>query len=229
MLPACRDCLHDTVSPRRADDAPLGASQRVSDGHPWLVFQTFAGSAVCLVRRSKRRDGGTLATVGKAKGSVSEFDAMFREHYPRLVRSLSVAGDGAADAVQEAFVQALLRWRTIGRYDDPVGWVRHVALRRMLNEHRSRRRRDAAVERLWVHQRDSRAEIADVRDAPDEQLIALIVALPRRQRIAVALRYYDDLPVAEVAEAMGISEGAVRYHLHEARRRLRAVLGTIDV
>jgi RNA polymerase sigma-70 factor (ECF subfamily) len=164
--------------------------------------------------------------VGKANEGASGFDEMFREHYPRLVRSLSVAGDGAADAVQEAFVQALLRWRTIGRYDDPVGWVRHVALRRMLNEHRSRRRRDATVERLSAHSRQPQVDVAD---APDGQLIALIVALPRQQRIAVALRYYDDLPVAGVAEAMGISEGAVKYHLHAARERLRAVLGTIDV
>jgi RNA polymerase sigma-70 factor (ECF subfamily) len=164
--------------------------------------------------------------VGKSKENGSGFDAMFREHYPRLVRSLSVAGDGAADAVQEAFVQALLRWRTIGRYDDPAGWVRHVAVRRMLNEHRSRRRRDAAIERLSAHPREPRVEVAD---APDDQLVALVVALPRRQRIAVALRYYDDMPVAEVAELMGISEGAVRYHLHAARERLRAVLGTIDV
>ncbi len=167
--------------------------------------------------------------MGKAKESVPGFDAMFREHYPRLVRSLSVAGDGAADAVQEAFVQALLRWRTIGRYDDPVGWVRHVAVRRMLNEHRSRRRRDAAVERLSARHREPREELTELPDEPDEQLVARIVALPRQQRIAVALRYYDDLPVAEVADAMGISEGAVRYHLHEARERLRAGLGTIDV
>ena len=165
--------------------------------------------------------------MGKAKDGDVEFDAVFREHYARLVRSLSVAGDGASDAVQEAFVQALLRWRTIGRYDDPVGWVRHVALRRMLNEHRSRRRRDAAVERLSARELVAPPEVSDDPDSRDE-LVALIVALPRRQRVAVALRYYDDLPVAEVADAMGISEGAVRYHLHEARHRLRDLLGAID-
>jgi RNA polymerase sigma-70 factor, ECF subfamily len=165
--------------------------------------------------------------VGKAKESDAGFDAMFREHYPRLVRSLSVAGDGAADAVQEAFVQALLRWKVIGRYEDPVGWVRHVAVRRMLNEQRSRRRRNSTIQRLSTQPR-GQVESSDSLGAPDEHLIALVVALPRQQRIAVALRYYDDLPVAEVAAAMGISEGAVRYHLHAARQRLRTVVGTID-
>jgi RNA polymerase sigma-70 factor, ECF subfamily len=165
--------------------------------------------------------------VGKAEQRAAGFDAVFREHYPRLVRSLSVAGDGAADAVQEAFVQALLRWNVIGRYDDPVGWVRHVALRRMSNEHRSRRRRNSTLQRLSAQHREPPASSGDPGEH-DEQLVALVVALPRQQRIAVALRYYDDLPVAEVADAMGISEGAVRYHLHTARRRLRGLVGTID-
>jgi RNA polymerase sigma-70 factor (ECF subfamily) len=40
----------------------------------------------------------------------------------------------------------------------------------------------------------------------------------------VALHYLDDLPVAEVAAAMSLSEGAVKYHLHEARARLRDAL-----
>ncbi|HZB42618.1 MAG TPA: sigma factor, partial [Ilumatobacter sp.] len=62
---------------------------------------------------------------------VSHFDALFADHYARLVRALTlVAGDRevAADAVQEAFVRAHLRWRKIGRYDDPIGWVRRVAI-----------------------------------------------------------------------------------------------------
>ena len=53
-----------------------------------------------------------------------DFDSLFAAHYERLVRALTlVAGDpeSAADAVQEAFVKAHLRWRRISRYDDPIG------------------------------------------------------------------------------------------------------------
>ncbi len=63
--------------------------------------------------------------------ATGDVESYFRDHYARLVRSLAiVCGDGelAADAVQEAFVRAHSRWRTLRHYDDPVGWIRRVAL-----------------------------------------------------------------------------------------------------
>ena len=71
-----------------------------------------------------------------ATGDVASY---FRADYARLVRSLAlVCGDGdlAADAVQEAFVRAHARWRTIRHYDDPVGWMRRVALNLLRDDHR---------------------------------------------------------------------------------------------
>ena len=59
----------------------------------------------------------------------------------------------------------------------------------------------------------------------DGELGAAVADLTPQQRAVVALHYLDDLPVAEVAAAMSLSEGAVKYHLHQARGRLRATLG----
>ena len=158
---------------------------------------------------------------GRGGDVDADFDALFRAHYARLVRSLSAAGDGAADAVQEAFVQALLRWRKVSAYDDPIAWVRRVAVHRMLNEHRSRRRRDAAVARLGPV---GAADPPDDVEARAGDLDAVIATLSARQRMALVLHYFDDLPVAQVADTMGITAGAVKYHLHEARARLRRAL-----
>jgi hypothetical protein len=79
--------------------------------------------------------------VGAARtdATSTRFDDLFRALYDRLVRSLTVAcGDReqAADAVQEAFVKAHVRWRRIGRYDDPIGWVRRVAINQLRDDHR---------------------------------------------------------------------------------------------
>ena len=52
----------------------------------------------------------------------------------------------------------------------------------------------------------------------------MLAQLPNQQRLALALFYVDDLTVAEVATAMRLSDGAVKFHLHQGRERLRQVL-----
>jgi RNA polymerase sigma-70 factor (ECF subfamily) len=150
-------------------------------------------------------------------------EPLFRAHYARLVRALAVAcGDAelAADVVQEAFVRAHSRWRSIGHYDDPIGWVRHVALNLLRDDRRRTGRKQRAIERLA-------ATTAVTTPPPSEPdgVGALLGSLPRQQRIAAALFYVDGLSVAEVAAAMGLAEGSVKSHLHDARRTLRAVVG----
>lgn len=158
---------------------------------------------------------------------VDDIDALFRAHYSRLVRTLTVVcGDRemADDAVQEAFVAAHLRWRRLQGYDDPVGWIRRVAINKLRDGHRRRTRKDRAVQRLATASPrlpdDPTPELAGGADDGDTML-ALLAGLPRQQRLCVALFYVDGLSVAEVADALELSEGAVKFHLHQGRNRLR--------
>jgi RNA polymerase sigma-70 factor (ECF subfamily) len=151
-----------------------------------------------------------------------DFDDTFRRCFGPMVRSLAVAaGDRevAADCVQDAFMRAYVRWRRVGRLDDPVGWIRHVAVNRMRDHFRKLERGGRAFTRL-------RAELPTSVEAPKEPsgLAALLAALPPQQRIAAAAFYVEDLSVAEIARAMGLSDGAVKYHLHAARATLRGAL-----
>jgi RNA polymerase sigma factor (sigma-70 family) len=59
-------------------------------------------------------------------------------------------------------------------------------------------------------------------------VIAALHRLPARQREALVLRYYADLSEAEIAEAMGISRGAVKSHASRGIAALRDVLGVVD-
>ena len=166
------------------------------------------------------RDPDASVAVAADAASAS-FDDLFRAHYDRLVRALTVAcGDReqAADAVQEAFVKAHVRWRRIGRYDDPVGWVRRVAINQVRDEHRRAGRKRRALARLAA-----RDPIAEQPVEPDE-FGRLLAGLPRQQRIATALYYVDGMSVAEIAAALDVAEGTVKSHLHDARQRLRPVL-----
>jgi RNA polymerase sigma-70 factor (ECF subfamily) len=159
-------------------------------------------------------EAGTLVDVDH-----DDVAALFRAHYGRLVRTLAVVcgdADLAADVVQEAFVRAHGRWRSIRHYDDPVGWVRHVALNLLRDDRRRATSGRRAVARL--------AAVTPVTSpAPPEPdgVAALLATLPRQQRVAAALYYVDGLSIAQVATAMGIAQGSVKSHLHDARRSLR--------
>jgi RNA polymerase sigma-70 factor (ECF subfamily) len=156
----------------------------------------------------------------------ADFDTTFREHYEPMVRSLAMAsGDRevAADAVQDAFTRAFVRWRRISRYDDPAGWVRHVALNRMRDHFRRAERGRRAVDRLGG-QTEHTVDGPEPPPEPPDALTAAVAGLPKQQRIAVSLYYVEQLSVLDVAASMGLSEGAVKYHLHAARTSLRGAV-----
>jgi RNA polymerase sigma factor (sigma-70 family) len=98
-----------------------------------------------------------------------------------------------------------------------------------LNHARSHLRRVRAERRA----RDRLTPLGSADEAKrSESLIDLrraLAALPRRQREVTVLRYYLDLDVADVATALGVSEGTAKTQLHRARRSLAAALGEPDV
>jgi RNA polymerase sigma-70 factor (ECF subfamily) len=154
-----------------------------------------------------------------------EFEYLFVTHYEHLVRSLTaMTGDAetARDCVQEAFVKAAARWRKVRRYEDPVGWVRRVAINRSRDLHRSNQRRlkresRVANDPLTPGDHDGAMDSVD----GSMRLVALLRTLPSRQRAAASLYYVEDLSVEEIARALDISAGAVKFHLSKARETLR--------
>ena len=164
-----------------------------------------------------------VAEVAIEAGTTSAFDDLFRATYPALVRALSVASDGgaAADAVQDAFVQANAHWRRVSQLDNPGAWVRRAALNRLANHRRGVRRRDAAVARIEA------PATVDL-DPVDLDLAAALRDLPDRQRLVLCLHYLADLSVLDIAADLGIAEGTVKSNLHDARNALRRRLGATD-
>ena len=159
--------------------------------------------------------------------SAESVDALFRQHYGRLVRALTlVCGDReqAADAVQEAFVKAHLRWRRLQHYEDPVGWIRRVAVNGLRDHHRRTVRKNAAVERLGGTTPMIAEDTSAMADVGDARMTELLAGLPKQQRLCLALFYVDGLSIAETAAALELSEGAVKFHLHQGRERLRGTM-----
>lgn len=156
-------------------------------------------------------------------GDVDSVEALFRQEFARLVRSFSVGFgvEQATDAVQEAFIVADRRWEEIATYVDVAGWVRRVALHRLLNERRTQRRRSAILDSL---------RLPPVTELTDEllDLERAIKLLPTQQRLALCLHYLGGYRVDEVAEMMQIAAGTVKAHLHTARANLRLSLTEVE-
>jgi RNA polymerase sigma factor (sigma-70 family) len=166
------------------------------------------------------RDGRLVAVAytGGEPAAVS-FDDLLAVHWSMLVRVAGrVSPPGMRDDVlQEAVTGA---WRSWDTYDADRGSVRSWMIAIVADRARRAWRRH----RVWhplsddLHVAPADSEIrADVERA--------IAALPARQRLAVQLRYYVDLPVAEIAEVMRCTAGTVSSTLHDARATLRSALG----
>ena len=147
-----------------------------------------------------------------------------RREHPRLVGALSLyCGDSylAEELAQEALARACRSWSRIRDYDSPGAWAHRVALnlanshfRRRTYERRARERLAARTPQAH-HDSDSAVAMA-VREA--------VRQLPVRQRTALVLRYFSDLPVADVARLMGCAEGTVRALTAQAVAALRGRL-----
>lgn len=134
----------------------------------------------------------------------------------------------AEELAQEALARVCRDWRRVRRMDHPAAWAQRVAInlanshfRRRAAERRARQRLEVLV--LPVGQDPDEASAIAVR--------AAVAALPRRQRAAIVLHYFCDLPFAEVAEVMGAPEATVKSLARRGLQRLRVnaeFIGTLE-
>jgi RNA polymerase sigma-70 factor (sigma-E family) len=130
----------------------------------------------------------------------------------------------AEDLTQEALVRAHRRWSGIVGAEGPEPYVRKAILRQYL----SWRRRRSFAERPVAELPDARpGAVADDtagRVVEADAMWTLLATLPRSQRAVMVLRYYEDLPDAEIARLLSCSASTVRVHAFHALQKLRAAL-----
>ena len=162
-----------------------------------------------------------------AAGDQSAFARVIDREGPRLLRfSQGLLGslEEAEDVVQETLVglwENAARWRPEARLGT---WLHTICYNRSID--RLRRRRNFVAESALDELADA-AELADgrlLRREAAHSLREAIDRLPPRQRSAVYLFHFEDLPQSEAARIMEVSETAFESLLARARRQMRTWL-----
>jgi RNA polymerase sigma-70 factor (ECF subfamily) len=155
---------------------------------------------------------------------VSSFQRLCDEHLDgsyRLARVILGNSAEAEDAVHDAVVTA---WTKYSSLRDPArfeAWFHRI----VVNTCRNRLKQTGRGRELPL-------ESAKVPVAPDaigavherERMSRAFGALEPDHRVVLALRYYRDLPVDEIASLTGVRSGTVKSRLHRAQQRMRAIL-----
>jgi RNA polymerase sigma-70 factor (ECF subfamily) len=169
----------------------------------------------------RRVDPGAAGAQTAHRSADEGFAECYAASFKGLVTQLyAYTGDLslAHDLVQEAFCRALPRWSKLASYDDPVAWVRRVAMN--LAKNRWRRARVALL-----HARRQRPAYVDGPGPDRVAALAALAALPDNHRRALVLHYLADMTVADVAAHEGVPVGTVKAWLHRGRHALASMLG----
>ena len=162
------------------------------------------------------------------EGDVAAFDLLVTRH---MKRAYSVAyrllgqREDAEDLVQDAFLAALEKIDTFQTGRSFAPWFYRILVNRGLNSRKSRslRRMDALPPEIADM---SRSPLRDTERAElRERLTVVLATLPPRQKSIVELFELEGFSSLEIAEVLGLSDGTVRWHLHQARAKLREALG----
>jgi RNA polymerase sigma-70 factor (sigma-E family) len=151
------------------------------------------------------------------------FDEFAAARLPALLRyAVMLTGDPhlAEDLVQETMIRVHLKWRRVSGADRPELYVKRMLTNQYLGWRRG----------AWFRRTVLRNEISDGwRVTPDpaevgaerDEMWLRLAGLPRRQRAAIVLRFYEGLTDSEIADVLNVAVGTVRAHISRALVALR--------
>lgn len=151
------------------------------------------------------------------------FSKVLEEHGAALLRfcRAQAGSQHGEDVFQETMISALRAYRSVRDPGAVKPWLFSIAARKAIDAHRATAR--APVPRAEI-------DVPGHVPAPsDPEIWDEVARLPEKQRQSVALRFLADLSHREIAEAMQISEAAVRRNVFEGLKRLRGDVGTTEL
>jgi RNA polymerase sigma-70 factor (sigma-E family) len=153
---------------------------------------------------------------------------LYRTHGMDLLRIAAVmlgSRIAAEDVVQDAFCGLYRKWNRLADASKALPYVRSAVMNRCRSELRRRARLERRADRNHRQLSADSPEQAAILGEEHRDVIAALNRLPDRQREALILRYFMDLPEPEIAVAMGISQGTVKSTTSRALSALARNLG----
>ena len=185
------------------------------------------GSA--LLARREAVEGGIFLNERSDAQRDAQVAALFDRHYAPLCRlAFVILGDAAMaeEIVMDALLKTYTGWGRIRDLERSDAYLK----RAVVNLCRSKIRRkmvEGRVNEVTHHREGLKASDWDPERHETSRLVwAAVKTLPERQRAAVVLRYFEDLPEAQIAEVLECSVGTVKSQLSKARAKLEKQLGT---
>ncbi|RSM72660.1 SigE family RNA polymerase sigma factor [Kibdelosporangium aridum] len=153
------------------------------------------------------------------------FDQFVTDRLDRLLRyATAMTCDRylAQDIVQEVLLRAQRRWARIAAMDAPYLYVKRMVTNEYLSWRHRKAARDIASPSRTIDALTPPVGDPAVQHAERDAMRARIAVLPRKQRAALVMRYYEDCTDAEIATVLNCTEGTVRSHISRALKALRA-------
>lgn len=125
----------------------------------------------------------------------------------------------AQDLLQDALVKAHSRWRRISSMEHPEAYVRRMIVNGFLTR---RRRRSSGEVKLAAPEVVGAAADPAAAHAERDEMWSLLAALPRQQRAAIVLRFYEDLDDHTIARELGCEPATARKHVQLGLAKLKA-------
>lgn len=166
-----------------------------------------------------------LGRVDVAGSGPVDIVAMFDAEASSLTRLARFYVDdktAAEDLVQEAFIRFARHRGRLREPDRAAAYLRSI----VINLARDHNRRGLVS---WRHRPPAQPDVPSAEETAEERaeraaVVSALRALPRRQRDCVTLRYYYDLPVAEIGATLGLSVNTVKTHLQRGLKTLGTTL-----
>jgi RNA polymerase sigma-70 factor (ECF subfamily) len=151
-------------------------------------------------------------------------DRVYRHIYYRIGNIVDTE-----DLTQQVFLKA---WQAIGRYKKTsspfLAWLIRISHNLVVDFYRSKKYHVNLNHDLRDEDQESNPEQFTEARFGQSRMRAAIMQLPGEQQQVILMRFIEDFPFADIAAALGKSEGAIRVILHRALKKLRGILGNVE-